>query len=223
MLEAVLYKLYTAAKWGPFVNFYVAPKESALGHLAVAYWTGVALNTVAGVAMLALALWCALRLRRELWERAPVAAGTSIVCLAVFATLPATHMLGVVNFGEHMMGVGLVAGLAALASLRDRRIVLPLRALALLAVLGLPYLAVPVLAVEARSAAPEAAKAENRLEQYYTEQRYFNTRCNQFSDKVDFLGVIAADGLTQRTNQASPPIPSLVFETSLLVSPLPAK
>lgn len=222
LLEAILYKLYTAAKWGPFVNFYLAPKESALGNMAVAYWMGVVLNAVTGIAILALAFWCVLRLRDDLWKHAPIAAGSAVVCLAVFAALPATHMLGVVNFGERMMGVGLVAGLVALASLRDRRVVLPLRTLALLAVLGLPYLAVPVLTVEARSPAPEAAKAENRLEQYYTDQRYFNTRCNQFSDKVDFLRLVAARGQTRPNGQALPLIPGLVFETSMLVSPPPA-
>jgi hypothetical protein len=215
LVHLMEYKVYTAGKWGPFVNFYEAPKQSALGAYPLLYWAGVGLNLLFGVGLVVLLFWVVARNWRRLWRTAPVSTGVCALCLAAFVLLPTSDrtlarfsgvQAGVVNLGERVLGVGLLAGLVAMAEsgvLRSK----PVRTLAFLAMLGSFYLLVPAFFLPPHRAS--RIDFGDVVTEYYTNQRYFNTRPYQFIRRFDFL----------RSPEPRGPVPKLIFPTGPLIPP----
>jgi hypothetical protein len=210
LLEAIPYKVYTAAKYGPFVNFYSAPGASALQEWPALYWSGAVLNLLCAAALCLLAAWALVLRRRELWLRAPVASGTAAVCFAAFALLPFRDWLGVVNLGERVLGVALIASFLALVRLVDPP-VRALRTTAVLCAVALPYLLVPAWILEPQLRAH--GEVGDWAAEYYSDQRFFNSRPNQLLDRFELLRE------RSRAAGAAAGLLPLYFKTSLLVQP----
>ena len=199
--EAIQYKLYTAGKWGPFLNFYAGPGDSFLGDFPAVYWSGVGLNLVFGaLVLLGLALGAPRFLRR-------LPATTFVIAMvgvpfSCFALLPFSVFLGIANFGERVLGVALVSALVLLlrGELLQARLV---NGLALVTLVCAPVVLVCALSLSPSVADPSLRGAPLG---YYGPQRYYSSRPYQFYDTARLL----------RAGPNSATIPSLRFQTSLL-------
>ena len=171
------------------------------------------LNLLFGLGLVVLVGSLLARYGKRLWAGAPVASGVSLVFLLAFAVLPSSDMstsrlngveTGVVNLGERLLGVGLIAAFIAVAETGIRP-VRPVRGLALLALLGSLYLVVPAFLLAPRAAS--RTEFDDIVAEYYTDQRYFNTRPYQFIRRLEYLRSPAPRGRP----------PGLIFLTGPLV------
>jgi hypothetical protein len=119
LVEMLFYRAYTAAKAGPYHNFFVG-ETGDLERAAAFYYTGLALN----LAFAALAGLLALVFVRDRWGqllRSPVLA--YLAGVATLYIVSPTSFLGVVNIGERFLLHGLLVLVLASLAIRETALI----------------------------------------------------------------------------------------------------